>query len=38
MRETLVKGNDAGEEKSEPRNEASARIKSAGAEKVLRPD
>jgi hypothetical protein len=37
MRETLVKGNDAGKEKSELRSETSARIKSAGAGKMLRP-
>jgi hypothetical protein len=36
MRETLVKGNDAGKVKPGPRNETSARIKSVGAEKVLR--
>jgi len=33
MRETLVKGNDAGKEKSGPRNETSARITSAGRER-----
>ena len=33
MREALAKGNDAGEEKSGPRNETSARIKSAGRER-----
>jgi len=37
MRETLVKGNDAGEKKSGPRIETSARIKPAGARKMLRP-
>jgi len=37
MGETLVNGYDAGEEKSEPPNETSARIKSAGARKMLRP-
>ena len=37
MRDALVKGNDAGEEKSGPRNETSARTKSAGARKMLRP-
>jgi hypothetical protein len=36
MREALVKGNDAGEEKSRPRSQTSARIKSAGARKMLR--
>jgi hypothetical protein len=36
MGEMLVKGNDAGEKKSEPRNETSARIRSAGTGKILR--
>jgi hypothetical protein len=36
MRELFVKGNDAGEEKSAPRNETSACISSAGAGKILR--
>ncbi len=36
MREALVKGNDAAEEKSGPRNETSVRTKSAGARKMLR--
>jgi len=36
MREALVKGNDAGKKKSGPGNETSARIKSAGAGKILR--
>jgi hypothetical protein len=35
MRETLVRGNDAGEEKSGPRSQTSARIKSAGPRKML---
>jgi hypothetical protein len=34
MREMLAKGNDAGVEKSEPRDETSARIRSAGAGKI----
>jgi hypothetical protein len=35
MREALVKGNDAGEKKSEPCNKTSVRIKSTGAGKIL---
>ncbi len=37
MREALVKANDAGKEKSGPRNGTSARIRSSGARKMLRP-
>ncbi len=38
MGETFANGNGAEEEKSEPRNETSARTKSAEAGKVLQPD
>jgi hypothetical protein len=38
MRETLVKGSDAGKEKSEPRSQTSACISSAGGGKIYNKD